>query len=68
MGDVKSMVLWERKFPVMSKKIAKRLFSSIWHRLDLEWRLNFAGENCPPGGKGYRRVCRRKPCVIGDSA
>jgi len=60
---IRSDFLWGLGFPVMSKRIASRVFSLVWVALDE--RLNFThvvGENCLQEANGPVR--RRQ--VLGD--
>jgi len=41
--DIKSKFLWRLVFPVMSRKIARTVFSSVCVALD--WKLNVVGKN-----------------------
>jgi len=50
-GDIKSEILWENGFPVMSRKIARKVFSLVWVAL-IELEANLAGKIVHKVAKG----------------
>jgi len=54
-------ILWGLGFPVMSSRIARKIFSLVWVALDE--RLTVVRENYLQGGEGP--ICKRR--VLGDS-
>jgi len=49
-GGIKSAFLWALGFPVIRRKIARKVVSSMWVALD--YGLNVVGENCLLGSEG----------------
>jgi len=59
-GVIKSDFLWGVGFPELSRRIARKVFSSVWVALD--WRPTVVGEIYLQGSEG--RVRRMQ--VLGD--
>jgi len=57
--DIKLDFLWGLGFPAMNRRIARKVFSSVWIALDK--RLNVEGENCLQRGEG---PVHRSKCLV----